>query len=136
VKSAALASAVPIAIGATQIGMVPEGYQLERGQEAITIFDNVVSDGYFDSMGIPIIQGRGFVESDQVNTPTVAVVNEQLAHRYWPNQNPIGKRFHLRNETGELVEIVGIAKTTKYLSINELPLDFVYSPSRRIRSRR
>ena len=128
VKSAALASAVPITIGATQISMVPEGYQLERGREAITIFDNVVSDGYFDIMGIPIIQGRGFVESDQVNTPTVAIVNEQLAHHYWPNQNPIGKRFRLRNETGELVEIVGIAKTTKYLSINELPLDFVYLP--------
>jgi hypothetical protein len=69
VKSAALASAVPIAIGASQIGVVPEGFQLERGQEAITTFDSVVSEGYFHTMGISIVQGRGFVESDQVNTP-------------------------------------------------------------------
>lgn len=126
VKSAALASAVPIAIGASQIGVVPEGFQLERGQEAITTFDSVVSEGYFHTMGISIVQGRGFVESDQVNTPAVAVVNEQFAHHYWPDQNPLGKRFHLQNSTGELIEIVGVTKTTKYLSINEAPLDFVY----------
>jgi macrolide transport system ATP-binding/permease protein len=55
VKSAALASAVPITIGASQLGVVPEGYQLERGQEAIMVFDSVVSDSYFDTMGIPIL---------------------------------------------------------------------------------
>jgi len=128
VKSAALASTVPIAMSASQVGVVPEGFQLERGQEAITVFDSVVSDSYFDTIKISIIQGRGFVESDQVNTPAVAIVNEQFAHHYWPDQSPLGKRFHLQNATGLLVEIVGVARNTKYLSINEAPLDFVYLP--------
>ena len=128
VTSEALASAVPITIGASQIGVVPEGYQLARGQEAITVFDNVVSDSYFDTMGIPIIQGRGFAETDNAETPAVAIVNEQFAHHYWPNQDPLGRRFHLQNETSKLVEVVGVAKTTKYLSISEAPLDFVYLP--------
>jgi macrolide transport system ATP-binding/permease protein len=128
VKSAALASAVPITIGASQLGVVPEGYQLERGQEAITVFDSVVSDSYFDTMGIPIIQGRVFVESDNADMPAVAIVNEQFAHHYWRNQDPLGKRFHMQNVTGQLVEVIGVAKTTKYLSISEAPLDFVYLP--------
>jgi len=128
VKSAALASAVPIAIGGNTIGVVPEGYQLRRGQEAITVFDNVVSDGYFETMAIPVVQGRGLLESDNENAPAVAVVNEQFAGHYWPNQSALGKRFRLRNATGKLVEIIGIAKTTKYLSISESPLDFVYLP--------
>jgi putative ABC transport system permease protein len=128
VKSAALASAVPITVGASQLGVVPEGYQLAPGQEAITVFDSVVSDSYFDTMGIPITQGRGFVESDNADTAAVAIVNEQFAHHYWPNQGPLGKRFHLQNEAGRLVEVVGVAKTTKYLSISEAPLDFVYLP--------
>ena len=128
VISAALASAVPITVGASQIGVVPEGYQLVRGQEAITVFDNVVSDNYFDTMGIPIIQGRSFAETDNADTPAVSIVNEQFAHHYWPNQDPLGRRFHLQNETGKLVEVVGVANTTKYLSISEAPLDFVYLP--------
>jgi putative ABC transport system permease protein len=128
VNSATLASSIPISMGASQLGVVPEGHQLELGQEAITIFDNVVSDNYFDLMRIPIVRGRSFAESDNKDAPAVAVVNEQFAHDYWPNQDALGKRFHLRTESGKLVEIVGVARTTKYLSISEAPLDFVYLP--------
>jgi predicted permease len=128
VKSAALASAVPLAMGGATIGVVPEGYQLNRGQEAITVFDNVVTDGYFETMGIPIVDGRSLLESDKATTPAVAVVNEQFAKHYWPNQSALGKRFQLHNAAGRLVAIVGIAKTTKYLSISESPMDFVYLP--------
>jgi macrolide transport system ATP-binding/permease protein len=128
VKSAALASAVPMAIGNHTVALVPEGYQLKPGQEAVNIFHNVVSDGYFETMEVTIVHGRSFLESDRANTSAVAVVNEQFAHHYWPNQNPLGKRFHLRNTTGKLVEIVGVAATTKYVGISEPPLDFVYLP--------
>ncbi|MGA8595659.1 MAG: FtsX-like permease family protein, partial [Bryobacteraceae bacterium] len=128
VESAALASSVPLAIGAAQVGVVPEGYQLKRGQEAITVFDNIVSDGYFETMGIQIIQGRSFLESDQANTPAVAVVNEQFAEHYWAGRSPVGKRFRLQNASGKPVEVVGVAKMTKYLSVSEAPLDFVYLP--------
>jgi len=58
----------------------------------------------------------------------VAIINEQFAHHYWPSQDPLGRRFHLQNETGKPVEVIGVAKTTKYLSISEAALDFVYLP--------
>jgi macrolide transport system ATP-binding/permease protein len=130
VRSAALASAVPIAIGSITVGVVPEGYQLKPDQEALSVFHNIVSDGYFEAMAIPIVKGRSFLESDKADTPPVAVVNEQFAYHYWPNQNPLGKRFRLGNATGRFVEIIGVARTTKYLSVSESPLDFVYLPFR------
>jgi ABC-type antimicrobial peptide transport system permease subunit len=59
----------------------------------------------------------------------VAIVNEQFAKHYWPNQRAVGKRFRLDNAAGKEVQVVGIAKTMKYLWISEGPLDFVYLPS-------
>jgi predicted permease len=126
VKSAALASVVPMTIGGGTLPVVPEGYRLKRGQEAIDVFDDVVSDGYFETMGIRVVQGRSFLESDTANTTPIAIVNEQFARHYWPGQNPLGKRFH--HSAGKLVEIVGVANTTKHIWLTESPLDFVFLP--------
>lgn len=128
VKTAALASMIPMSMNGSAIGVVPEGYQLKRGVDAIQNFDNVVSDGYFETMGIPIVEGRPFLETDKANTPAVAIVNEKFAAHYWPHQNPIGKRFHMRSASGPLVEIVGVAKMSKYVWISEAPFDFIYLP--------
>jgi predicted permease len=129
VRSAALTSVVPM-IGGDSVDVVPEGYQLPRGQRALTVFDAYVSDGYFATLGIPILQGRGFLESDQKGAPLVAVVNEQTAKHFWPKGDALGKRFHLKSATGDLVQIVGIAKASKYFWIAEPPLDYVYLPFR------
>jgi ABC-type antimicrobial peptide transport system permease subunit len=101
---------------------------LKRGQEAISVFHCLVSDGYFEALGIPIRRGRGFRDSDRPDTPTVTVVNEHLAQHFWPGQDPLGKRLRLNNGAGTLVEIVGIARNAKYLSITEAPTDFLYLP--------
>jgi hypothetical protein len=55
-------------------------------------------------------------------------VNTQFANHYWPNQDALGKRFHLRSAQGPLVQIVDIAKTAKYFWIAEPPLGFIYLP--------
>ena len=127
IRSAALTSNVPL-LGGQSVGVVPEGYPLPPGEQAFTIFNFFVSEGYFGTFGIPILRGRGFLDSDRADTPLVAVANAQFANHYWPNQDALGKRFHLRSATGPLVEIVGIVKTTKYFWIAEPPLDFVYLP--------
>jgi macrolide transport system ATP-binding/permease protein len=127
IRSAALTSNVPM-IGGDGTGIVPEGYQLPRGEQALNVFDYYVSDGYFSTMAIPVLQGRGFIESDQANSPMVAVVNEQIAKHYWPKGDALGKRFHLHNATGPLVQIVGIAKNSKYFWIAEPPIDVIYLP--------
>jgi predicted permease len=128
VRSAALASDVPMGFNFPSTGMVPEGYSLPAGQQAISILNYLVSDGYFATQGVRILRGRGFLDTDQAGTPLVAVVNAHFAQHYWPKQDALGKRFHLGKATGPIVQVVGIAETGKYVWISEPALDFMYLP--------
>ncbi|HTR38275.1 MAG TPA: ABC transporter permease [Bryobacteraceae bacterium] len=125
VRSAALISDIPL-LGGQGNGIVPEGYALPRGEQAITVFNYLVSDGFFDTMGVPILRGRAFTDADRADTPMVAVINEHMANHFWPKLDALGKRFHLHNATGPLVQVVGIARNAKYFWIAEPPLDFMY----------
>lgn len=129
VRSAALTSSLPL-WSWENIGVIPEGYRLPPGEQAPTAFNYYVSDGYFSTLGVRVLQGRGFFESDRENSPLVAVVNDHLADRYWPMGNALGKRFHLNGATGPLLEVVGIAKAAKVFFISEPPADVVYLPFR------
>jgi len=126
VRSVALASFVPMSVEIDSFSIVPEGYRLPPGQDGVSVMANRVNESYFETAGIPLVRGRGFLKTDTENSPRVAVINETLAAHYWPGQDPIGKRFRLEG----WVEIVGIAKTTKYLSTLEPPADFLYVPYR------
>jgi macrolide transport system ATP-binding/permease protein len=127
VKSVALASFVPLSVEFDFFSIVPERYRLPPGRDSVSVMANRVDESYFETAGIPLIRGRGFLKTDTENTPHVAVINETLAGHYWPGQDAIGKRFRLDSEW---VEIVGIAKTTRYLSSLEPPADFLYLPYR------
>lgn len=127
IQSAALTTDVPL-LGSQGAGIVPEGYQLPRGQESLPLPASYVSEGFFNTMAIPILEGRGFTDSDRADTPLVAVVNEHMANHYWPKQDAVGKRFHLKSATGPLVQIVGVARNAKYFWIAEPPQDFLYLP--------
>jgi putative ABC transport system permease protein len=128
IESAALSSFIPFSFSGDEKAVLPEGQSLGRGEQPPATFDAVVSDGYFQTMHIPILRGRSFLESDKPNSPRVAIVNEQFANRFWPHQDAVGKRFHLDTATGPLVDIVGIAKQGKYLWIAESPTAFMYLP--------
>jgi len=104
VRSAALTSVIPM-IGGESLDIVPEGCALPRGQKALTTFNAYVSDGYFTTLGVPVLEGRGFLESDKKGAPLVAVVNEQAAKHFWPKGDAIGKRFHLHDAGGDLVQV-------------------------------
>jgi predicted permease len=133
VKSAALASSVPLmtAGGGLDFGaIVPEGYQFPKGQDSAGLFQSRVDENFFDAMGVPIVRGRSFLATDTASAPRVAVVNELAAQHYWPGQDPIGKRFRLDGHNGPWVEIVGVARNSKYLSIGEPPAEFFYLPYR------
>ena len=83
-----------------------------------------------------IRQGRNFTEDDDLGAPRVGIVNQQLAQHYWPSQDPIGKRIRMNDEEKTWVQIVGVAKTAKYLFIAEPPSDFVYLPYRQRKPQR
>jgi predicted permease len=129
VRSAAISSNVPMQEAAASAGVVPEGWQMRRGKLAIQIFTAYVSEGYFETMNIPILQGRGLLGTDGEKAPLVAVVNQRMADHYWKG-NALGKSFHLGTAGDPSVRIVGIARTSKYLWIAEPPTDYIYLPFR------
>jgi putative ABC transport system permease protein len=89
---------------------------------------DTVDEGFFETMGIPILRGRGFLASDAADAPRVAVVNEQFAKHYWAGADAVGKRIRLDNFAGTPVEIVGVAQTIKYGDGFNKQMDFVYLP--------
>jgi macrolide transport system ATP-binding/permease protein len=110
------------------VAFVPDGFQMPRDRENFSSTMDTVDEGYFETMGIPILRGRGFLASDTAEATRVAVVNQQLANHYWPGADAVGQHFRLDSRTGTLVEIVGVAQTIKYQGGTEKPMDFVYMP--------
>jgi predicted permease len=105
---------------------VVEGYEPQPGEDMEFNF-NVVGPEYFEVMRVPLVGGRGFAAADREGAPQVAVVNETFAARYWPGQDPIGKRLTaFSGATG--IEIVGIARDGKYQTLTEAPLPYIYRP--------
>jgi putative ABC transport system permease protein len=78
---------------------------------------NRVDAPYFDTMRVPLLRGRSFREDDNEKAPLVAIVDESMARQFWPNEDPIGKRFSLESATGPFVQIVGVAGDGKYVFI-------------------
>jgi len=89
---------------------------------------NKVTEDYFRTMQIPILRGRPIGEQDQKNSARVAVINETMASRLWPGENPIGHHFSFTKSDAPPVEVVGVAKNGKYQWIAEDPSSFFYVP--------
>ncbi|SRR6266404_480122 len=91
----------------------------------------VASAGYFSAMSIPLLRGRLFDGSDKVNTQHVAVISQSLAQRYWPAEDPIGKRIQFGNMDTDkrLMQIVGIVGDVRDASLEREPQPAVYASS-------
>ena len=136
VTAVTLATAVPMANDVGAATIVPEGFQFPVGKDNVTVLSTGVDEFYFDSMAIPILEGRGFRVDDNADAPRVAIVNQQFAKHYWPDEDPIGKRVRLVNDANAWAQVVGVAKTSKYLFIAEPPTEFVYLAYRQQKPRR
>ncbi len=128
VKSATLSLVVPLAPTQSNQTVIPEGFQFPKGQETTDVLQNSVDERYFDVMQTPIVRGRAFTANDKADSTRVAIVNEEFAKKYWPNQDAIGKKIRLDNPTGPEFQVVGVAKTAKYIFIAEPPMPFLYFP--------
>ena len=93
VKSASAISTLPIGgtSGRVNLSFVAEGRQVREGQDPNAYYRSV-SPGYFQTMGIALAAGRHFTDHDNETAPRVAIINQRMAHRIWPDQDPIGKR--------------------------------------------
>jgi putative ABC transport system permease protein len=107
--------------------VVPEGFVPTAGNErGYTAGTSMVAPGYFKTMGTKLVAGREFADSDTSSTNRVAIVNQVLAEKFWPNEDAMGKRIRLRLNDGPFATVVGIAETGKYVTLDESPRPFVY----------
>jgi len=105
-----------------------EGY-VPQPNENMKIYRDLVSPGFFDSMKIPLVEGRDFDWHDDAATQKVMIVNQEFAQRFLLNRNPIGHRVH---GWGEWFTIVGVARNSKYHRVTENPQPYFYIPVRQI----
>jgi putative ABC transport system permease protein len=87
----------------------------------------VISSDYFNALGIPLLKGRAFTEQDDANAPPTAIINETAARRYWPNEDPLGKRLRIESDD-PWMEIVGVVGNVKHLGLASQPKAELYVP--------
>ena len=127
VQSASYARTVPLGGGRLRYGVTIPGHEPPNGRPSIAMHTNLVGTKYFETMRIPILRGRAIERGDEGQELVVAVINEAMAQRYWPGENPIGQRYRLGTD-GAFVEVVGVAKDGKYRTLTEDPIPFMYLP--------
>src|SRR6266403_312048 len=132
VESAAFGRMTPLSYGSySSTPIVVEGYPPPPEEQPIVEY-NEVGPNYFATMGIPLMSGREFKRADDEKAAAVAVVNETMAAKYWRGKNPIGERVQVK---GQWMQVVGVAKDSKYQSVREAPKPFFYVPLRQNFSR-
>lgn len=126
VEAAAVTTNVPLGGSGTRRSLRVVGYTPKPGEE-MEFPVATAGAGYFETMGVPILRGRGFTVSDREGAPGVVVVNEAFAARFWPGENPIGRGVLLEGDDGPVSTVVGLAANGKYSSLGESPLPFYYT---------
>jgi macrolide transport system ATP-binding/permease protein len=125
VESAAFARMTPLSYGSfSSTPIAVDGYQPPPEEEPTAQY-NEVGPGYLATMGIPLMYGREFTRADNERAALVSIVNETMAAQYWHGRNPIGERVQVK---GRWMQVVGVAKDSKYQSVRETPKPFFYVP--------
>jgi predicted permease len=131
VSATGLTSFVPLSQdGGSATPIVPEGVELPAGTERLSVSTAWIDEGYFDTIGIRLLEGRGVAGTDTTDTPRVAVVSRGMAARYWPGESAIGKRIRLLEPAPEWVEVVGVASDIKFRLFTPTSTPFLYLPRR------
>jgi predicted permease len=130
VEMASLADVVPFRMR-VNLGIRIPGRE-ERPEEPIIVSTSAVDPDYFRTVGLPLRAGRTFDDRDRAGATPVAVVNETMAKRYWPDRSALGQCFYAGGpgDTGDgpCLEIVGVVADAKYADLSEPPTPYFYRP--------
>jgi predicted permease len=128
VVSVAQAFTVPMGVISSFDAVTVEGQHLEPGQQPPSVQNNTVSPQYFETLRIPVHRGRVFTEADDEKAQQVAIINETMAKKLWPNQDAVGRRFSMKANAGPFITVVGIVQDGKYKGVVEDPQPHFYRP--------
>jgi predicted permease len=126
IQSATMANAIPLAAGTQQRDVSIDGFEAPPDAN-LSIDYNIVAPKYFETLSIPLLKGRDFTEQDNEGTPGVIIINEAMAKRFWPNQNPLGRRLRVEGREGSF-EVIGVVRNARYYNLKEEPLPYMYLP--------
>ena len=131
VQAVGVTDLLPIAGGNDSNAFVPEGYVPPKGAALNLAWASHVTGNYFAAAGIPLLRGRTFTEADRIDSPLVIVVNRTLAERYWPGQDPIGKRMKIGVKESQTpwMTVVGEIADIKETSADAETQNQMYGPS-------
>ena len=125
VLSASTAFSVPMGSYSSGDAVTIEGHPTPAGQPPPVIMENFVDPAYFQTMKIPLLRGRSFTDFDGQPAPHVAIVNQTMADRFWPNEDPTGRRFQTESTWWQ---VVGVAQNGRYGFMAESARPFFYLP--------
>jgi putative ABC transport system permease protein len=128
IRSAALLGSVPLSGNWGSTNYLPDGQAPPANGVLPTTQINAVTDGFFRTMGIPLLEGRDFDLTDRAGSPPVTIVNQELARRAWPNQSAIGRRIKIVGPPDVLATVVGVAGDVKQLTLSEPAQAQLYQP--------
>ena len=105
-----------------------DGLPAPEGREAHTVDFTSVSEGFFETAGIALLEGRDFLPEDREDGPPVVVINQAMAERFWPRGNALGQTIRVEIPGWDDVTVVGVVSTAKIHSLVEDPTPFLYFP--------
>ena len=104
-----------------------QGYQRKEGEDTNPAV-NAVTPGHFATMGMPLVAGRDFRQTDLLGAPQVAVVNETMAKYFWGEETPVGRRFGWGRSEDYAIEVIGVVRDSKFGTLRDEIPRFVYTP--------
>jgi predicted permease len=128
VQSTSLAFTVPMGFPSKTTPVFVQGHPVAAGERPAVIPYDCISPSYLETMQVPLVKGRQFTDADSEAAPPVAIVNQAMAKHFWPNEDPIGKHFSMKGNTGPFVEVVGVAGDGQYFFISTAAQPYFYLP--------
>jgi putative ABC transport system permease protein len=130
VSNVAASRMVPLQGGRLGLGQLRAVGSTSANANDVEADWDVVSPDYFETLQMPVVQGRSFTAADKAGAPFVAIINQTMAGRLWPGQNPIGQTLVQGGDpkTAQSLQVVGVAKDGKYAYVSDAPRNFIYVP--------
>jgi predicted permease len=146
VEHGGLVTVLPMSGDSSDSVIIPEGYTPPAGESLISPNVSIVSEGYFEAMGIDLVKGRVFDSRDHTGSLSVAIVDERLAARFWPDRDPIGRRMYLPDSAETVLTpgpntlyftVIGVVRNVQLMppGVGPEPVGAYYFPVRQRPSR-
>jgi predicted permease len=128
VNSASAVFSLPLAGGTNNWSILVEGREAATIGDAPAARVQLCTPEYFETLGLTLLRGRFFDENDVADSPPVVVISETMARTHWPNEDPLGKRMKVWDESWPWLEVIGVVKDVRHRSVDQEPRTWWYVP--------